>query len=93
AQDKLSKLKPSDSGYQEALASVEQASKEAESLQKQVDAAEQKTMNAHLDATAKAEKADKILTQAQGLNLPRSQNEQHAEDNLTSVARMTMLMS
>ena len=93
AQEKLSKLKPSDSGYQEALASVEQASKEAESLQKQAEAAEQKAMSAHADATEKAEKADKILTQSQGLNLPRSQNEQNAEDNLTSVARMTMLMS
>lgn len=93
AQEKLSKLKPGDSGYQEALASVEQASKEAESLQKQAEAAEQKAMSAHADATEKAEKADKILTQSQGLNLPRSQNEQNAEDNLTSVARMTMLMS
>ncbi|MTC48140.1 type III secretion system translocon subunit SctE (plasmid) [Providencia sp. PROV188] len=93
AQEKLSKLKPGDSGYQEALASVEQASKEAESLQKQSEAAEQKAMSAHADATEKAEKADKILTQSQGLNLPRSQNEQNAEDNLTSVARMTMLMS
>ncbi|HEF8785963.1 TPA: type III secretion system translocon subunit SctE [Providencia alcalifaciens] len=93
AQEKLSKLKPSDAGYQEALASVEQASKEAELLQKQAEAAEQKAMSAHADATEKAEKADKILTQSQGLNLPRSQNEQNAEDNLTSVARMTMLMS
>lgn len=93
AQEKLSKLKPGDSGYQEALASVEQASKEAESLQKQSEAAEQKAMSAHADATEKAEKADKILTQSQGLNLPRSQSEQNAEDNLTSVARMTMLMS
>lgn len=93
AQAKLAGLKPTEAGYQEALASVEQASKEAETLQQSVDAAEKKAMTAHTNATEKAEKADKILTQAQGMNLPRSQNDQNAEDNLTSVARMTMLMS
>lgn len=93
AQAKLTGLKPSDSGYQEAAANVEHASKEAEALQKKADAVEQKVMVAHSNATEKAENADKILTQAQGLNIPRSQNEQNAEENLTGIARLTMLMS
>ncbi|MBJ5738793.1 SPI-1 type III secretion system needle tip complex protein SipB [Salmonella enterica subsp. enterica serovar Agona] len=84
AQNKLQSLDPADPGYAQAEAAVEQAGKEATA-----------TVKAGTDAKAKAEKADNILTKFQGTANAASQNQvsQGEQDNLSNVARLTMLMA
>ncbi|ENE9986686.1 SPI-1 type III secretion system needle tip complex protein SipB, partial [Salmonella enterica subsp. enterica serovar Newport] len=60
-----------------------------------LDKATDATVKAGTDAKAKAEKADNILTKFQGTANAASQNQvsQGEQDNLSNVARLTMLMA
>ncbi|AUH51329.1 pathogenicity island 1 effector protein SipB [Chromobacterium sp. ATCC 53434] len=93
AQAKLDGLTPDDSGYQQALAARDQAANEAQAAKLKADKAEQVATDAHVLAKDKTEKADKLLTQAQGLNVRSEAAQQGAEDHLTGVAKLTMLMA
>ncbi|ESF03720.1 pathogenicity island 1 effector protein SipB, partial [Salmonella enterica subsp. enterica serovar Urbana str. ATCC 9261] len=95
AQNKLQSLDPADPGYAQAEAAVEQAGKEATEAKEALDKATDATVKAGTDAKAKAEKADNILTKFQGTANAASQNQvsQGEQDNLSNVARLTMLMA
>ncbi|CNU42554.1 pathogenicity island 1 effector protein [Salmonella enterica subsp. enterica serovar Bovismorbificans] len=95
AQNKLQSLDPADPGYAQAEAAVEQAGKEATEAKEALDKATDATVKAGTDAKAKAEKADNILTKFQGTANAASQNQvsQSEQDNLSNVARLTMLMA
>ncbi|PTU64802.1 pathogenicity island 1 effector protein SipB [Chromobacterium sp. Panama] len=93
AQAKLDGLTPEDAGYQQALAARDQAANEAQAAKLKADKAEQAATDAHNFAKDKADKADKLLTQAHGLNVKGSGVPQGAEEHLTSVAKLTMLMA
>lgn len=95
AQNKLQSLDPADPGYAQAEAAVEQAGKEATEAKEALDKATDATVKAGADAKAKAEKADNILTKFQGTANAASQNQvsQGEQDNLSNVARLTMLMA
>lgn len=93
AQAKLQSLSPSDAGYASAEAAVEQAAKEATQAQTTLDKALDSGYKALDDAKAKAEKADKILAQSQGMSTSRNQIGQDDKANLSNIARLTLLMS
>ncbi|ECG8591041.1 type III secretion system needle tip complex protein [Salmonella enterica subsp. salamae] len=95
AQHKLQALDPADPGYAQAEAAVEQAGKEATEAKETLDKTTDAAVKAGADAKAKAEKADSILTKFQGTTNVSSQNQiaQGEQDNLTNVARLTMLMA
>lgn len=95
AQNKLQSLDPADPGYAQAEAAVEQAGKEATEAKESLDKATDAAVKAGTDAKAKAEKADNILTKFQGTANAASQNQvsQGEQDNLSNVARLTMLMA
>lgn len=91
----MQSLDPADPGYAQAEAAVEQAGKEATEAKEALDKATDATVKAGTDAKAKAEKADNILTKFQGTANAASQNQvsQGEQDNLSNVARLTMLMA
>ncbi|EBE0341405.1 SPI-1 type III secretion system needle tip complex protein SipB [Salmonella enterica] len=96
AQNKLQSLDPSDPGYAQAEAAVEQAGKEATEAKDKLDKATDAAIKAGTDAKVKAEKADNILTKFQGTtNVVASQSDvaKGEKDNLSNVARLTMLMA
>ena len=93
AQAKLDGLTPEDAGYQQALAARDQAANEAQAAKLKADKAEQAATDAHNFAKDKTAKADSLLTQAQGLNTKGGAGQQAAEDHLTGVAKLTMLMA
>ncbi|ECG8258051.1 SPI-1 type III secretion system needle tip complex protein SipB [Salmonella bongori] len=94
AQNKLQSLDPADPSYAQAEAAVEQAGKEATEAKEALDKAADATVKAGTDAKAKAEKADSILTKFQGTaNASSQQVSQGEQDNLSNVARLTMLMA
>ncbi|OQS43684.1 type III secretion system translocon subunit SctE [Chromobacterium haemolyticum] len=93
AQAKLDGLTPEDAGYQQALAARDQAANEAQAAKLKADKAEQAATDAHNLAKDKTAKADSLLTQAQGLNTKGGAVQQGAEDHLTGVAKLTMLMA
>ena len=96
AQNKLQSLDPADPGYAQAEAAVEQAGKkEATEAKEALDKATDATVKAGTDAKAKAEKADNILTKFRGTANAASQNQvsRGEQDNLSNVARLTMLMA
>ncbi len=95
AQNKLQSLDPADPGYAQAEAAVEQAGKEATEAKDKLDKATDAAVKAGADAKAKAEKADNILTKFQGTTNAASQSQvaQGEKDNLSNVARLTMLMA
>ncbi|EAM4409567.1 SPI-1 type III secretion system needle tip complex protein SipB [Salmonella enterica] len=96
AQNKLQSLDPSDPGYAQAEAAVEQAGKEATEAKDKLDKATDAAIKACTDAKVKAEKADNILTKFQGTtNVVASQSDvaKGEKDNLSNVARLTMLMA
>ncbi|VEA75390.1 pathogenicity island 1 effector protein [Salmonella enterica subsp. arizonae] len=95
AQNKLQSLDPSDPGYAQAESAVEQAGKEATEAKDKLDKATDVAAKAGTDAKAKAEKADNILTKFQGTTNAASQSQvaQGEKDNLSNVARLTMLMA
>ncbi|WP_043589698.1 type III secretion system translocon subunit SctE [Chromobacterium haemolyticum] len=93
AQAKLDGLTQEDAGYQQALAARDQAANEAQAAKLKADKAEQAATDAHNLAKDKTAKADSLLTQAQGLNTKGGAVQQGAEDHLTGVAKLTMLMA
>ncbi|EDW0108094.1 SPI-1 type III secretion system needle tip complex protein SipB [Salmonella enterica] len=96
AQNKLQSLDSSDPGYAQAEAAVEQAGKEATEAKDKLDKATDAAIKAGTDAKVKAEKADNILTKFQGTtNVVASQSDvaKGEKDNLSNVARLTMLMA
>ncbi len=91
----MQSLDPADPGYAQAEAAVEQAGKEATEAKEALDKATDATVKAGTDAKAKAEKADNILTKFRGTANAASQNQvsRGEQDNLSNVARLTMLMA
>lgn len=93
AQAKLDGLSPEDTGYTQALAARDQAASESMLAKQKVDQAEQNAKSAHTLAVEKAQSADKLLTQAQGLGLKNETIQKNEKDNLSNVAKLTMLMA
>lgn len=93
AETKLSSLSPEDPGYAQAKAAVAQASKDAEQKEKEQKGAKEASLKAHDVAKDKSESADKLISKAQGLSVSPGLVAQHEKDNLTNVAKMTMLMA
>ncbi|EKD5486120.1 TPA: type III secretion system needle tip complex protein [Salmonella enterica] len=96
AQNKLQSMDPSDPGYAKAEAAEGQARKEAKDAKTAFDKAKKAADLAGTDAKTKTEQADNILTKFQGTsNVVASQTEvaKGEKDNLSNVARLTMLMA
>ncbi|EJJ3467647.1 type III secretion system needle tip complex protein [Salmonella enterica] len=96
AQNKLQSMDPSDPGYAKAEAAEGQARKEAKDAKTAFDKAKKAADLAGTDAKTKTEQADNILTKFQGTtNVVASQTEvaKGEKDNLSNVARLTMLMT
>ncbi|HID7510670.1 TPA: type III secretion system translocon subunit SctE [Enterobacter hormaechei] len=92
-QAKLNSLSPEDIGYTQALAACDQAATESMRAKHNVDQAEQNAKSAHTLAVEKAQSADKLLTQAQGLGLKNETIQKNEKDNLSNVSKLTMLMA
>ncbi|MBV8045296.1 type III secretion system translocon subunit SctE [Pluralibacter sp.] len=93
AQAKLDGLSPEDAGYTQALAARDQAASESMLAKQKVDQADQNAKSAHTLAVEKAQNADTLLTQAQGLGLKNETVQKSEKDNLSNVAKLTMLMA
>ncbi|EEF4652501.1 type III secretion system needle tip complex protein [Salmonella enterica] len=96
AQNKLQSMDPSDPGYAKAEAAEGQARKEAKDAKTAFDKAKKAADLAGTDAKTKTQQADNILTKFQGTtNVVASQTEvaKGEKDNLSNVARLTMLMA
>ncbi|SUG41454.1 pathogenicity island 1 effector protein [Salmonella enterica subsp. arizonae] len=96
AQNKLQSMDTSDPGYAKAEAAEGQARKEAKDAKTAFDKAKKAADLAGTDAKTKTEQADNILTKFQGTtNVVASQTEvaKGEKDNLSNVARLTMLMA
>lgn len=93
AQTTLDALSPDDAGYSQALAAREQAANERGQAKQKVDQAQASAELAHSQAVEKGEKADKLLTQAQGVGIRNDSLQKSEKDNLSNVAKLTLLMA
>lgn len=93
AQASVDGLSPEDAGYAQAVAVRDQAAGEVTLAEQKVNEAEQQALNANTVAMAKTDNFDKILTQAQGLSLNSDIVQQSEKENLSSMGKLTMLMT
>lgn len=93
AKTKLDGLSPEDAGYTQVLAVRDQAASESLLAKQNVDQAEQNARLAHSLVVEKAQNANTLLTQAQGLGLKNETVQKSEKDNLSNVAKLTMLMA
>lgn len=93
AQAKLDGLSPEDAGYTQALAARDQAANENMLVKQRAEQAEKTALEVHSLVKTKAESVDKLLTQAQGLGVKNEMIQKGAQDNLSSVAKLTLLMA
>ncbi|KVU28976.1 pathogenicity island 1 effector protein SipB [Burkholderia ubonensis] len=92
AQAKLDGISTDDPGYAQALAERNQAQGEVNQVQRAVDQAEVESMQAHEQAVTKAQNADKLLSQAQGLGVKNETVQKGELDNLSNTAKLTKMM-
>lgn len=93
AQAQLDKLSTSDAGYTQALSARDQAANESKNAKQKVDQAELLAKDAHSNAMTKANSVDKLLTQIQGVGIQNSLIQPSEQNNLSNVAKLTMLMA
>ncbi|KVT72960.1 type III secretion system translocon subunit SctE [Burkholderia ubonensis] len=93
AQAKLDGMSTDDPGYAQALAERNQAQGEVNQAQQAVGQAEAEAMQAHEQAVAKAQNADRLLSQAQGLGVKNETVQKGEQDSLSNTAKLTMLMA
>lgn len=93
AQAKLDGLSPEDAGYTQALSAHDQATNESMRAKQKVEQAEKTAMEAHDLVKPKAECADKLLTQAQGLGVKNEMVQKGEQENLSGIAKLTLLMA
>lgn len=93
AQAKLDGMSPEDAGYRQALAARDQAANESVLAKQKFDQTELNVKSAHTLSVEKVKDTDKLLTQAQGLGVKNAIVQQSEKDNLSSIAKLTMLMA
>ncbi|EDS3841742.1 type III secretion system translocon subunit SctE [Citrobacter portucalensis] len=89
----LNSLTTGTAEYEQAKADVVLAGKELATARRHFDMAEIVVNTAYEDVKNKVEQTDKIISQMQVYNLSGNRPEQYEKDNLTSIARFTMLIS
>ncbi|KVZ51089.1 type III secretion system translocon subunit SctE [Burkholderia ubonensis] len=93
AQAKLVGMSTDDSGYAKALVERNQAQGEVNQAQQAVDLAEAESIQAHEQAVDKAQNADKLLSQVQGLGFKNETVQKGELDNLSNTAKLTKMMA
>ncbi|TFZ48677.1 pathogenicity island 1 effector protein SipB [Serratia proteamaculans] len=93
AQAKLDGLPQDDTGYTQALAVRDRAANESKLAKDKYGQAELQAKECHTGATEKAERVDKFLTEVQGFNVKGEMVQKSEQDNLSNVAKLTLLMA
>ena len=93
AQAKLNGMSPDDPGYAEAQAASQQASSEAVQAKQKADKAFDVAEKARVVAVEKGKIADDLAGKVQGANVGGDVARKTGEDNLSNVAKLTMLMA
>lgn len=93
AQATLDALSPDNAGYSQALAARDQASNECGQAKHKVDQAQTSAELAHSKAVENSEKANRLLTQAQGVGIKNDSLQKSEKDNLSNVSKLTLLMA
>lgn len=93
AQAKLEGLPNDDPGHTQALAARDRAANESKLAKEKFEQAELQAKKCHTDAKEKAERVDKLLPEVQGFNLKGGVPQKGEQDNLSNVAKLTLLMA
>ncbi|KMN83006.1 invasin B [Chromobacterium alkanivorans] len=90
---KLNGMSPDDPGYADAQAASQQASGEAAQAKQKADKASEVAEKARVVAVEKGKIADDLAGKVQGANVGGDVARKTGEDNLSNVAKLTMLMA
>ncbi|KUM05622.1 type III secretion system needle tip complex protein [Chromobacterium subtsugae] len=93
AKAKLEAMQPDDPGYAEAKAASQQAAAEAQLALQKAGQAGELAEKARLVAVDKAKRADELAGKVQGANVNTDAARKGAEDHLSNVGKLTMLMA